>query len=78
MGDAKGATAAATGTVTAINVADRKITFNHGPIPEIKWPPMWDSTTSAASASASGLGGYGGVSPEELRGLLTFILGNVG
>jgi hypothetical protein len=37
-----------------------------------------DSTTSAASASASGLGGYGGVSPEELRRLLTFILGNVG
>jgi Cu/Ag efflux protein CusF len=41
MGDAKQETmASATGTVTAINTADRKITFNHGPIPEIKWPAM--------------------------------------
>ena len=41
MWDAKqGTTASATGTVTAINAADRKITFNHGPIPEIKWPAM--------------------------------------
>ena len=41
MGDAKTATmASATGTVTAINAADRKVTFNHGPIPEIKWPAM--------------------------------------
>jgi Cu(I)/Ag(I) efflux system periplasmic protein CusF len=41
MGDAKqGTTASATGTVTAVNTADRKITFNHGPIPEIKWPAM--------------------------------------
>ena len=41
MGETKKATmASATGTVTAINAADRKITFNHGPIPEIKWPAM--------------------------------------
>jgi Cu(I)/Ag(I) efflux system periplasmic protein CusF len=41
MGDAKQrTTASATGTVTAVNTADRKITFNHGPIPEIKWPAM--------------------------------------
>ena len=41
MGDAKqGTTASAIGTVTAVNAADRKITFNHGPIPEIKWPAM--------------------------------------
>src|SRR5262245_27178954 len=41
MGETKkGATASATGTVTAVNVADRKITFNHGPISEIKWPAM--------------------------------------
>jgi Cu/Ag efflux protein CusF len=41
MGEAKKATmASATGTVTAINAADRKVTFNHGPIPEIKWPAM--------------------------------------
>ena len=36
----KGTMGSATGTVTAINAADRKITFNHGPIPEIKWPAM--------------------------------------
>jgi Cu/Ag efflux protein CusF len=36
----KQTTASATGTITAINAADRKITFNHGPIPEIKWPAM--------------------------------------
>ena len=41
MGDAKqGTTGSSTGTVTALNTADRKITFNHGPIPEIKWPAM--------------------------------------
>ena len=41
MEDAKQrTTASATGTVTAVNPADRKITFNHGPIPEIKWPAM--------------------------------------
>ena len=41
MTDAKkGTMASATGTVTAVNAADRKITFNHGPIPEIKWPAM--------------------------------------
>ena len=41
MGDGKqGTPASATGTVTAVNTADRKITFNHGPIPEIKWPAM--------------------------------------
>src|SRR5690242_11716971 len=41
MGDAKPATtASATGTVTAINAANRKITFDHGPIPGIKWPAM--------------------------------------
>jgi Cu(I)/Ag(I) efflux system protein CusF len=41
MGDAKQeTTASATGTVTAINTADRKITFNHSAIPEIEWPAM--------------------------------------
>ena len=41
MEDAKqGMTASTTGTVTAIDAAGRKITFNHGPIPEIKWPAM--------------------------------------
>jgi Cu/Ag efflux protein CusF len=40
MADVQRATASATGTVTAVNAADRKVTFNHGPIPEIKWPAM--------------------------------------
>jgi Cu/Ag efflux protein CusF len=41
MGDAKKeTTASATGTITAINAADHKVTFNHGPITEIKWPAM--------------------------------------
>jgi Cu/Ag efflux protein CusF len=29
-----------TGTVTAINKTTRKITLNHGPIPEVGWPAM--------------------------------------
>ncbi|ACI94872.1 cation efflux system protein CusA [Afipia carboxidovorans OM5] len=33
-------TATATGTVTALNAADHKITFDHGPIPAINWPAM--------------------------------------
>ncbi len=39
-GAKQGTTASATGTVTAVNAANRKITFDHGPIPEIKWPAM--------------------------------------
>src|SRR5262245_42910532 len=38
MGDT--ATASATGTVAAVNAASHRITVNHGPIPEIKWPAM--------------------------------------
>ena len=33
-------TASATGTVTALNAADHKITFDHGPIAAINWPAM--------------------------------------
>jgi Cu(I)/Ag(I) efflux system protein CusF len=41
MGDAKQETTASViGTITAINAADRRVTFNHSPIPEIKWPAM--------------------------------------
>jgi Cu(I)/Ag(I) efflux system periplasmic protein CusF len=54
MGDAKQGTAAsATGTVTAVNVADRKVTFNHGPIPEIKWPAMKMEFAAAPSVDLS-------------------------
>ena len=41
MGDAKKEmTGSATGTITAINAAEHKVTLNHGPITEIKWPAM--------------------------------------
>jgi len=41
MNDMKKATTAnATGTITALNTANRKITFDHGPIPAINWPAM--------------------------------------
>ena len=41
MNDTKKATTAnGTGTITALNAANHKITFDHGPIPAIKWPAM--------------------------------------
>jgi Cu(I)/Ag(I) efflux system protein CusF len=41
MGDAKQETMASViGTITAINAVDRRVTFNHSAIPEIKWPAM--------------------------------------
>ena len=41
MSDTKKATTAnGTGTITALNAANHKITFDHGPIPAIKWPAM--------------------------------------
>ena len=41
MNDTKKATTAnATGTITAVNPANHKITFDHGPIPAINWPAM--------------------------------------
>ena len=39
MNDTKKATTA-NGTITALNAANHKITFDHGPIPAIKWPAM--------------------------------------
>jgi Cu(I)/Ag(I) efflux system periplasmic protein CusF len=40
MGQAKQTTATASGTITAVNATAKKVTIDHGPIPEIKWPPM--------------------------------------
>jgi Cu(I)/Ag(I) efflux system periplasmic protein CusF len=41
MGDAKQETTTSViGTITSINAADRRVTFNHCAIPEIKWPAM--------------------------------------
>jgi len=36
----KATTADATGTIAALNAANHKITFDHGPIPAIDWPAM--------------------------------------
>jgi Cu(I)/Ag(I) efflux system protein CusF len=33
-------TASGTGTVTALNAAGRKVTLDHGPMPELNWPAM--------------------------------------
>jgi Cu/Ag efflux protein CusF len=43
MGNAKKTetkTATGTGTVTALNAKGHKVTFDHGPMPEINWPAM--------------------------------------
>ena len=45
--------ATATGTVTAINAAGRKVTFDHEPIPEINWPAMKMEFPVAASIDLS-------------------------
>jgi Cu/Ag efflux protein CusF len=39
-GPQQGKTANGVGTVTAVNVANRKVTLDHGPIPDINWPAM--------------------------------------
>lgn len=41
MSDTKKTTTAdGTGTITALNAANHKVTLDHGPIPAINWPPM--------------------------------------
>ena len=41
MNDTKKATTAnASGTITAVNPANHKVTFDHGPISAINWPAM--------------------------------------
>jgi Cu/Ag efflux protein CusF len=41
MNDTKKATTAnGTGTITALNAANHKVTLDHGPIPAINWPSM--------------------------------------
>ena len=54
MGKTKeAATASGTGTVTAVNAASRKVTLDHGPIAEIKWPAMKMEFTTAPSVELS-------------------------
>src|SRR5712691_7414720 len=51
----KGATqaATATGMVTAVNTANRKVTLDHGPIPDINWPAMKMEFSVAPSVDLS-------------------------
>lgn len=59
MGEKKAApksaakTATGTGTVTALNAAGRKVTFEHGPMPEIDWPAMKMEFPVAAAVDLS-------------------------
>jgi Cu(I)/Ag(I) efflux system periplasmic protein CusF len=46
-------TGTAIGTVTAIDAVGHKITFNHGPIWEIKWPAMTMEFPVASSVDLS-------------------------
>src|SRR6267143_3073065 len=54
MGNAaQGTVASGTGTITAVNVAGRKVTLDHGPIAAIKWPAMKMEFPAAASVDLS-------------------------
>ena len=46
-------TASGTGTVVALNAAGKKVTFDHGPMPEIDWPAMKMEFPVAASVDLS-------------------------
>jgi Cu/Ag efflux protein CusF len=43
----------ATGTVTAVNTANRKVTLDHGPIADINWPAMKMEFSVAPSVDLS-------------------------
>ena len=45
--------ASGTGTVIALNAAGKKITFDHGPMPEIDWPAMKMEFPVASSVDLS-------------------------
>jgi Cu/Ag efflux protein CusF len=54
MGAPKQATTVSgTGTVTAVNAANRKVTLDHGPIPAIQWPAMKMEFPTAPSVDLS-------------------------
>jgi Cu(I)/Ag(I) efflux system protein CusF len=54
MGKAKQATTAAgSGTVTAVNLQNRKVTLDHGPIADINWPAMKMEFAAAPSVDLS-------------------------
>jgi Cu(I)/Ag(I) efflux system periplasmic protein CusF len=45
--------ATATGTVTAVSTANRKVTLDHAPIPDIDWPAMKMEFSVAPSVDLS-------------------------
>jgi Cu/Ag efflux protein CusF len=45
--------ATATGTVTAVNTGNRKVTLDHGPIADINWPAMKMEFSVAPSVDLS-------------------------
>ena len=51
--NAKSQTANGTGTVTAINAGQNKLTLDHEPIPAIGWPAMKMEFTAAQSVDLS-------------------------
>jgi Cu/Ag efflux protein CusF len=54
MGKSKEATTATgTGTVTAVNIQNRKVTLDHGPIADINWPAMKMEFAAAPSVDLS-------------------------
>jgi Cu(I)/Ag(I) efflux system protein CusF len=56
MKDTKGKaakSATGTGTVAALNAANRKVTLDHAPMPEINWPAMKMEFPVAASVDLS-------------------------
>ncbi len=54
MGQPKQATTATgAGTVVAVNIQSRKVTLDHGPIPDIKWPAMKMEFATAPSVDLS-------------------------
>jgi Cu/Ag efflux protein CusF len=52
-GSQQAKTATGVGTVTAVNAASRKVTFDHGPMPDINWPAMKMEFSTAPSVDLS-------------------------
>jgi Cu/Ag efflux protein CusF len=52
-GDKKQTTASGTGTVVAVNAANKKVTLDHGPMPALKWPAMKMEFAAAPSVDLS-------------------------
>ena len=52
-GTQKTTTASGSGTVTAVDGTNRKVTLDHGPLPAIKWPAMKMEFATAPSVDLS-------------------------